>query len=557
MRYKHWTSLDMAKGQHNNTKKTAIVIGAGPAGLTAAYELLHHTEIRPIIFEMSNEIGGISRTVNYKGNRIDIGGHRFFSKSDRVMRFWLNILPLQAAPARDDILLGRKFPNREQIRPENFQYKNNNQNSLPDPEKQDKVALLRNRISRVFFRRTFFDYPISLSFKTIKNLGFLRTFKIVLSYIKAMLFPIKDQRSLEHFFTNRFGKELYNTFFKDYTQKVWGVPCSQISPQWGAQRVKGLSISKAIMDAAVNLFSKKDSIAQKKTETSLIKRFMYPKFGPGQLWSEVANIVKSKGGELHMTCKVVGLKSSNSTIIEAQVKNQNSGQVTTYKADYFFSTMPVKDLILAMGRQVPKDVQEVAQGLVYRDFVTVGLLLKKLKMKNQTNIKTVNNIVPDNWIYIQEKDVRLGRLQIFNNWSPYMVKQPHNVWLGLEYFCTEGDRLWSKSDDEFKKLAVDELTKIDFIEKQDVLDSVVIRSPKTYPAYFGTYERFDTVRNYVDKFENLFLVGRNGMHRYNNQDHSMLAAMTAVDNILAGIKTKHNIWSVNAEQEYHEEKQQS
>lgn len=540
-------------------EKTAIIIGAGPAGLTAAYELLEKTDIKPVVFEMTTDIGGISKTVNYKGNRIDIGGHRFFSKSNRVMQFWLSILPLQGVPAKDDIILGRKLPQRSEMQ---LDYQGSQRRTPeageaagPDPEKDDKVALLRRRTSRIFFLRKFFDYPVSLSWRTIANLGIWRTLKIALSYAKARLFPIREEKSLEDFLINRFGKELYLTFFKDYTRKVWGISCDRIKPEWGAQRIKGLSISRAIVHAAKSLFLRDTSIGQKKTETTLISQFMYPKFGPGQLWEEVARIIESKGGRLYLQHKVTKLKCEGDRIVEVLVKNQATGEIANFASDYFFSTMPVKDLIVAMGESVPSGVREVAEGLVYRDFVAVGLLLKKLKIKNKTKIKTVNNIVPDNWIYIQEKDVRLGRLQIFNNWSPYMVKDENTVWIASEYFCTEGDELWSKADDEFMEFAIEELAKIDVIEKEDVLDSVVIKMPKTYPAYFGSYDHFDVIRSYTDHFENLFLVGRNGMHKYNNQDHSMLAAMTAVENIVANVKTKDNIWAVNAEQEYHEEKQ--
>ena len=539
-------------------EKTAIIIGAGPAGLTAAYELLEKTDIKPLIFEMTADIGGISKTVNYKGNRIDIGGHRFFSKSDRVMQFWLDILPLQGAPAKDDIVLGRKLPQRSEMllefHDDQRKMPEYGEAAGPDPEKNDKVALIRQRISRIFFLRRFFDYPVSLSWRTISNLGILRIFKITLSYAKARLLPIREEKSLEDFMINRFGKELYLTFFKDYTQKVWGVPCAQIKPEWGAQRIKGLSISGAIIHAAKNLLSKDISVGQKETETTLIGQFVYPKFGPGQLWEEVARIVESKGGRLCLQHRVTGLRCQGDRIVEVQIKNEATGEITNFNADYLFSTMPVKDLVAALGESAPPDVRKVAQGLVYRDFITVGLLLKKLKIKNETKIKTVNNIVPDNWIYIQERGVKIGRLQIFNNWSPYMVKDENTVWIGLEYFGTEGDELWSKSDDEFIEFAIDELVKIDIINKEDVLDSTIIRMPKTYPAYFGSYEHFDVIRNYTDKFENLFLIGRNGMHRYNNQDHSMLSAMTAVENIVSDVKTKDNIWAVNAEQEYHEEK---
>jgi len=538
------------------SERTAIIIGAGPAGLTAAYELLDKSDIKPLIFEMTGDIGGIAKTVNYKGNRIDIGGHRFFSKSDRVMRFWLKVFPLQGAPAKDDAVLGRELPREDEMLQgyPRSQAGESDEVVGRDPERTDKVMLVRKRISRIFFLRKFFDYPISLTLQTIAKLGVRRILKITLSYAKARLFPIRDERSLEDFLVNRFGRELYLTFFKDYTQKVWGVPCDQIKPEWGAQRIKGLSIRRAIVHAIKSAISKDASIGQKSIETSLITQFLYPKFGPGQFWEEVARIIESKGGKLYLRHMVTALKYKGGRIIEAQVENEVTGETQSIKADYFFSSMPVKDLIAGLGELVPADVREVAQGLVYRDFITVGVLLRKLKIKNETKIRTINDIVPDNWIYIQEKDVKAGRLQIFNNWSPYMVKDEDTVWIGPEYFCTEGDELWSRPNNEFIEFAIGELVKIGIIEKEDVLDSVVIRSPKTYPAYFGSYEGFDVIRDYVDKLENLFLVGRNGMHRYNNQDHSMLTAMTAVDNIIAGIKTKDNIWSVNTEYEYHERK---
>ena len=522
-------------------QNTAIIIGAGPAGLTAAYELLHKTDIKPVIYEMTNNIGGISRTINYKGNRIDIGGHRFFSKSDLVMHWWQNILPLQGKPSKDDLFLKRNIPLSEEM-------------DAPDPERTDHVMLIRRRLSRIFFLGKFFDYPISLNLNTFSNLGTVRIIKIGLSYIKARLFPIKDENSLEEFFINRFGKELYVTFFKDYTEKVWGVPCACIKPEWGAQRIKGMSFAKAIFHVAKGMVSRDSSIAQKDTETSLIGQFMYPKYGPGQLWEEVARIIREKGGEIYLNHKVMSLTHKDNEVSEVELRNVITSKVMVRKGDYFFSTMPIKELIQSLGNDAPGEVLKVAEGLVYRAFITVGLLLKMLKVKNETNIKTVNDIIPDNWIYIQERDVKLGRLQIFNNWSPYMVRDESTVWIGLEYFCDEGDGIWSQSDDEFVRLAADELTQVGFIEKENVLDSVVVRTPKTYPSYIGTYDRFDVIRKFVDKFKNLFLIGRNGMHRYNNQDHSMLTAMRAVENIINNIESKDNIWAVNVEKEYHEEK---
>jgi protoporphyrinogen oxidase len=522
--------------------KKAIIIGAGPAGLTAAYELLTKTDIRPVIYEMTGDIGGISKTVNYKGNRIDIGGHRFFSRSDEVMSWWQSILPIQGAPARDDLILDR----RPALSPDP---------GAPDPEKTDRVMLVRGRVSRIFYLRSFFDYPISLKYSTFRNLGIIRTVKTGMSYVKAVMFPVRHEASLEDFFINRFGRELYQTFFQDYTEKVWGVPCSEIAPDWGAQRVKGLSIKKAVVHSLKGVFAKDTSLGQKGTETSLIEQFMYPKLGPGQLWEEVAQRVVSMGGVIHLRHRAIGLDTLRDSIQAVRVLDRDTNEVTIAGGDYFFSTMPVSELIEGMNPAPPREVKEVSKGLVYRDFITVGLLLKKLKVRNDSGIKGMNGTIPDNWIYIQERDVRLGRLQVFNNWSPYLVKDPGTVWLGLEYFCTVGDKLWSKPDDQFAAFAVQELASIGMIDPGDVMDHVVIRMPKTYPAYFGTYSRFGVIRDYVDTFGNLFLIGRNGMHKYNNADHSMLTAMTAVKNIIVGSPSKENLWRINTEEEYHESRE--
>ena len=535
------------------SQKTAIIIGAGPAGLTAAYELLDKTDIKPIIYEKSEDIGGISKTVEYKGNHIDIGGHRFFSKNDRVMKWWQNIMPLQGAPAKDDLALGREVPLHKECLKREIGQEEAKKIAAPDPEKEDKLMLNRGRLSRIYFLRKFFDYPIKLNSNTIKNLGALRMTKIGLSYAKTVISPIKEENTLEDFYINRFGRELYGTFFDDYNIKLWGVSCSEIAPDFGAQRVKGLSITKVITHALKSGFSKNDSIEQKNVETSLIGQFMYPKYGPGQIWEEVARIITENGGEIHFNQEAVGIEHEGSGVKQIKIKDAKTGEIKTVEGDYFFSTMPVKDLINAT-ENVPQNVQDVANGLIYRDFITVGLLLNELKIKNETKQKTINNVVPDNWIYIQERDVKIGRLQIFNNWSPYLVNDDSKTWIGLEYFCDEGDEYWTMSDEDFSKFAIDELAKIDIIDKKDVLDNVVIRVQKTYPAYFGTYDQFDTVKDFTNTFENLFLIGRNGMHRYNNMDHSMLTAMTAVDNIIKGVTSKDNLWCINTEEEYHEEK---
>lgn len=526
--------------------KTAIIIGAGPAGLTAAYELVTKTDIKPIIVELSNDIGGISKTVVHNGNRMDIGGHRFFSKSERVMKWWQEILPIQGSDSKDDILKDiyyQKKRTQVKLSPNG-----------PDPEVTDRVMLIRNRLSRIFFLRKFFDYPIALNLKTLSNLGIVRIVKIGWTYIWIQLFPIKNVVTLEDFFISRFGKELYNTFFKDYTEKVWGVPCTEIGADWGAQRIKELSVSKAILHAIKSIFINEKSIEQKNTTTSLIEKFMYPKLGPGQMWETVAHMVKKKGGVIIKNSEVVEVNIKENRVNEIGYFNYLTHKKSVIKGDYFFSTMPIKNLINAMGNIVPLNVKAISDGLQYRDFITVGLLLNELKIKNQTKINTLNGLIPDNWIYIQERDVKIGRLQIFNNWSPYMVADMEKVWIGLEYFCNIDDELWKMKDDEFIKFAIEELNSIEIIDKNKVIDSTIIRMPKTYPAYFGTYSQFDSIRAFTDKIENLFLIGRNGMHKYNNQDHSMLTAITAVNNIISNRKTKENIWNINTEGDYHEEK---
>lgn len=511
--------------------KTAIIIGAGPAGLTAAYELLQRTDIKPIVLEENDFIGGISATLNYKNNHIDMGGHRFFSKSERVMNWWLDVLPLQGKPSKDDIILNRSV---ELSAKEN----------APDPQKNDRVMLKRPRLSRIFYLKTFFSYPVSLNFNTIKGLGLWRMFKIGCSYMKALAFPIKQEKSLEDFMINRFGRELYLTFFKDYTEKLWGIDCDKISAEWGAQRIKGISILK-VLKQMLNSFKKNGN---KAVETSFIESFFYPKFGPGHLWETVAQDVKNMGGQIILNEKIVKIKRENNVI-----KSVVTAGGKEYAGDIFISTMPVKDLISSLN-DVPSEVKKIADGLMYRDFRVVGVLLDKLSLKNTTKIKTVNNIIPDTWIYIQEKGVKLGRIQVFNNWSPYMVEDfEHKVWIGLEYFCNENDHIWQDDDKTFIDFAVDEAASIGIFEKKDVVDAYTKRVKKAYPAYFGSYDKFDEIKDYVLGIDNLYLIGRNGMHKYNNMDHSALTAMKTVDSIL-GLCDKSEIWDVNTETEYHEEK---
>ena len=520
--------------------QTAIIIGAGPAGLTAAFELLTRTSVKPIVIEQSDYMGGISRTARYKGNRIDIGGHRFFSKSDRVMQWWLNVLPLDSGV---EGLAKITYQNQSRT------FDAGENSTQPGGE---KAMLLRPRKSRIYFMRTFFDYPLSLTLDTLSKLGIVKTFRIGFSYVWSMLFPVKPETSLEDFFINRFGRELYRTFFKSYTEKVWGVPCDRINAEWGAQRIKGLSILKALAHMAKKMVpSGSGDIRQKETETSLIEQFLYPKYGPGQMWEEVAERVKSMGCEILTNVKVCGIEHDGERVSALRTRNEVTGEERTFAGDYFFSTMPVKELIECWTPVAPEPVRRVSSGLMYRDFITTGLLCKRLKLKDPA---LPGQTVRDNWIYIQEPEVRVGRLQIFNNWSPFLVADPSKVWIGLEYFCYEDDDLWRKPDEEMIRLAIGEMQAIGIIDPEDVEDATVIRMKKTYPAYFGTYDEFSKIRDYLDGFANLFLVGRNGMHKYNNQDHSMLTAMVAVDNIAAGIRGKDNIWAVNTEGEYHEEK---
>lgn len=517
-------------------KKRAIIIGAGPAGLTAAYELLQRTDIQPIILERSTYMGGISRTVRYKGNRIDIGGHRFFSKSDRVMNWWLNILPIEKTDGKDTAI---GYQNKKRT------VKTSDQ--APDPNNTDNVMLLRKRKSRIYFTRKFFDYPLKITPATVTKLGFNRMVKIGMSYGYRCVFPIKNEKNLEQFFINRFGTELYQTFFKSYTEKVWGVPCSEISAEWGAQRIKGLSIIKAVTHFAKQLFVSKQDVAQKNTETTLIEQFLYPKFGPGQMWEVVADKIKEQGAEIITECDVDKIFTQDSLVTKVSAIKKDGTRIE-FEADYVFSTTSVKELIASFQSSVKKEIKEVSDNLQYRDFLTVGLLVDKLKIEEQ------GHLIKDNWIYIQESDVQVGRLQIFNNWSPFMVEDKSKIWIGLEYFCYTTDDLWKMKDEDLLALGKEELEKIGILEKKYVTDGTVIRMEKTYPAYFGAYKDFDKVKKFTDIFENLFLLGRNGQHKYNNQDHSMLTAMTAVDNIVVGRKDKANVWSVNTEQEYHEEK---
>lgn len=513
--------------------KKALIIGAGPAGLTAAYELLTKSkDIEVVVFEESDCFGGISKTVNYKGNRMDMGGHRFFSKIPEVNAWWDHMLPMQGHPTYDDIILHRPMPVAE---------------GGPDPEEEDRVMLTRHRVSRILFDTKFYDYPISLKPETFKNFGLLTTLKVGFSYLGSMFHKLPED-NLENFYINCFGRKLYSMFFEYYTENLWGRHPSEIDASWGAQRTKGLSIMGILKD----FFGKLFKVKNRKVNTSLIEEFKYPKLGPGQLWDVTAAEVEKLGGTIIKNAKVTKLHKNADNVLTS-LTYEKDGQEFTMEGDYFISSMPVKDLVGGMN-DVPAEPARIAKGLPYRDYMTLGVLVPKINLVNKTNIKTINNIVPDCWVYVQDRNVKLGRFQIYNNWSPYMIKDlEHTVWIGLEYFVNEGDEYWNMTEEEFAKIGVSEMIKLGLIDSPDVvLDVHMEKVKKAYPAYFDTYDEIDRLIDYLSSIENLYCVGRNGQHRYNNIDHSMVTSFEAVKNILTGSKDKKNIWSVNTEQEYHE-----
>ncbi|MBB5351455.1 protoporphyrinogen oxidase [Haloferula luteola] len=513
-------------------KKYAIIIGAGPAGLTAAYELLTRSDIIPIIIERDSQVGGISKTVNYRGNRIDIGGHRFFSKSAQIVTWWEKFFPVQGQVASSpDNPLNSPF----------------NCTGGPDPEIQDRVFLVRKRISRIYFLKQFFAYPLRPTFELFHSLGWGRTLRILRDYLTSRANPITPVLSLEDFFINRFGKHLYQTFFKEYTEKLWGVPCNQIKPEWGAQRIKGLSLRKVFLHS---LRRQTDDALQAKTETSLIERFHYPKFGPGQLWEAVAEEILKLGGTIHLNHSISKIQIESNNVTHVAALDKQGNQLDFPEPDHVITSMPLKDLFHCAIGNIPDEVRNSATSLEYRDFLTVGLLCQTNDMQIKNPLERVDP--PDNWLYIQEPNVKMGRVQIFNNWSPFMVADPTKLWLGLEYFATEGDSLWSLSDEELIKLGTKEIEDIGVVNRLQIEDATVIRQTKAYPSYAGGYENIEMIRAFLNSISNIYPVGRNGAHRYNNQDHSMLSSMAAVDSILNPSIPKSNIWRVNAEQEYHE-----
>ncbi len=469
-----------------DTDQHVVVIGAGPAGLTAAVELGRLG--RPVIvLEKDQLVGGIARTEVYKGYHFDIGGHRFFTKIGEVEKFWHEIL--------------------------------------------DGDFITRPRISRIFYQGKFYDYPLK-PFQALANLGLFTSLHVGLSYLYAQVFPYPREDTFEEWVSNRFGRKLYSIFFKTYTEKVWGLPCSEIRAEWAAQRIQGLSLPVAIRNA---LFGPRGQEVIK----TLIEKFQYPRLGPGMMWHRAAEFVEARGGRVELETDVVCLHHSGGRVTHVTARHNSTLEERAFPGADFISTMPIAELIRKLDPPAPPEVIAAANGLTYRDFLSVILIVDQ------------PDLFPDNWIYIHSPEVRVGRVQNFKNWSPDMVPDSGKTSLGLEYFCTEGDDLWRMSDAELIELGRREMEQIGLVNPADVIDGTVVRQLKAYPVYNGTYARYlATIKDYLAKFYNLQTVGRNGLHKYNNQDHSMLTAMLAVRNLLG---ERHDVWDVNTERSYHEE----
>lgn len=498
--------------------------------MTVAYELLLRTDFIPIIIEMSKDVGGLSRTVNFNGNYLDIGGHRFFTKNERVLKWWLKFLPLQSRKSFRDSSTKLKYKGE--------QYDIKLENTHLDPEFYDEIMLIRDRVSRIYHDGQFFNYPIKADYNTLKKLGYKKSIKILLTYLYSKIFP-REENSLEDFYINRFGKELYLTFFKSYTEKVCGKVCTEISPEWGRLRIQNISLFKVIRNYLARIMSRQKYHTE---DSSLIETFLYPKFGPGQLWQLVANSVSQMGGKIHFGYEVFSIECDGYFIKRVIAKNRSTGENISVSGNVFISTIPVKQLFECLNCQIPQKIMEVALGLEYRDFLSIGILLPKRKTDGSL---TILGALEDNWIYIQDVRVQLGRVQVVNNWSPYMVADPENsVWLCLEYFSSSTENLWSMSDEKIIEVALTELRTIGLIDREEILESKLIRVEKAYPSYTGTYEHLSEIVEFTDQIENLYLIGRNGMHFYNSQDHSILTAMTVVDDLISGTKDRSHLWEI-------------
>jgi len=458
--------------------KEVVIMGAGPAGLATGYELVKNG-FSPVLFDRETQVGGISKTVQYKGNYFDLGGHRFFTKIDSVNTVWNEVLGDQF----------RKTP----------------------------------RLSRIYYNNKFFNYPLT-AMNALFGIGLLDTGKIIVSYCYAKMFPSRTENTFEEWVSNRFGKKLFTLFFKTYTEKVWGIPCSEIQAEWAAQRIKGLSLYSAIINA---LFKPKNSNIK-----TLIDEFDYPEYGPGMMYTAMEDRINSMGGYVQKRKKIVKVSHDGQKVLSVDYQNED-GTLSTQTGTDFVSSIPITELVQIMAPAPPKEVLEAAGQLKYRSLITVDVIV---------NQKT---LFPDNWIYIHSPEVKLGRIQNFKNWSRSMVADPEKTTLGLEYFCNEGDELWNREDSELFRLAADEVAKINICQQEQIEDGLVVRVPKAYPVYDMTYPKhMATIRKYLADFENLQPVGRYGMFRYNNMDHSILTGLYAAQNIIAGTKI-NDIWNVN------------
>ncbi len=479
----------MNESANKAKNRKVVVIGGGPAGLTASYQL-SKAGVESIVLEKDQTVGGISKTVNYRDYHFDIGGHRFFTKIDQVDKMWRDIL--------------------------------------------DDDFLECERLSRIYYDKKFFYYPLR-PFNALLGLGLWNGVLILGSYLRSRLMPSRPEETFDQWVSNRFGRRLYQTFFKTYTEKVWGIPSNEIRAEWAAQRIKGLSLITAIIDSLMK--SRNHSKGKQPVIKTLADQFYYPKLGPGMMWRVVAKKIQSNNSEIRLDAGVTGILWSGNRVEAVEV--ERDGKLERISGTDFISSMPLREVIQKISPPVPKEILDAANNLHYRDFLTVALIINK------------DDVFPDNWIYIHDPEVKVGRIQNFKNWSPYMVPDQSKTCLGLEYFCFENDSLWSMPDKELIHLGVREIEILGFASQAEVMDGTVVRMPKAYPVYDSKYrDSVAAIRDYLDRFDNLHLIGRNGQHKYNNQDHSMLTAMMAAENVLGA---NHDLWEVNEETEYHEE----
>ena len=522
-------------------KETIVIIGAGPAGLTAAYQLLKNDKEKynVIVLEKEDIVGGISKSIKFDGYTVDTGIHRYFTKDKTIKKIWEEILPLQNRSSYDQIIMNKNV---------NFKKKDGS-----NPETEEKSLLIKDRKSRIYYGKKFYDYPVKFSKNMIKSLGFTEIILCSVSYLKSIVFK-KKENSLENFYINRFGKRLYSMFFESYTEKVWGIHPRNISPDWGAQRTKGLSILSILTDTLKRKLKIKN---EKNTVVSLTDSFVYPKLGSGQMWENMKEKIVQMGGKVLLNVSLKKINTKDGIIVSIEYEKDNKNKII--KCDKLISSMPIKDFFQIIDDKIciPNSVYDAAINLPYREFMSVCLVLKNINWKNDTDKQNVQDIPFDSWDYIQDPIVKLGRIQIFNNWSPYLFKNKEEVsekvLIGLEYFCSENDEFWNMNDEDFINYAIEEIIKIGLISsKDDVINSTRIKIKKAYPAYFGTYKQIDEIKEFLNSIQNLYCIGRNGQHRYNNIDHAMLTGVECAKNIIYNRKNKTDIWSVNTDKEYHE-----